>query len=168
MIACSFSEDSQKKAETAVLATISRLDGPVQSRPSVTSTKFQELYDLYMGRRRADLSSIDLSYVSPFRREVYTLLCRIPRGRVTTYGTIAEKLESRQYARAVGTAVGGNPMPLVIPCHRVVLSTLKVGSYGMPGRKPSEGAYMKKRLLELEGVEFLNGKVSSEYLWFPK
>jgi O-6-methylguanine DNA methyltransferase len=167
MIACSFSEESQKKVETAVLASISPRDRPVQKRPSAISTEFQELYDLYMGRRETDPCSIDLSHVSPFRRKVYTLLRRIPRGRVTTYGTIAEKLESRHYTRAVGTAVGSNPMPLVIPCHRVVLSTLKVGSYGMPGRKPSEGSHVKKRLLEREDVEFLDGKISSECLWFP-
>ena len=167
MIACSFSEENQKKAEMAVLASISPRDRPVQKRPSAISTEFQELYDLYMGRRETDPCSIDLSHVSPFRRKVYTLLRRIPRGRVTTYGTIAEKLESRHYTRAVGTAVGINPMPLVIPCHRVVLSTLKVGSYGMPGRKPSEGSHVKKRLLEREDVEFLDGKISSECLWFP-
>ena len=166
IIACSFSED-RKKAETAVLESVSPHDRPVQDRASVISSKLEELYDLYMGRGKVNLNSIDLSQVSPFRRRVYILLCRIPRGQVTTYGTIAEKLESTDYARAVGTAVGSNPMPLVIPCHRVVLSTLNVGNYGMPGRKPSEGSRMKKQLLEREGVEFVDGKISRESLWFP-
>jgi O6-methylguanine-DNA--protein-cysteine methyltransferase len=114
IIACSFSEESQKKAETAVQASISPHDRPVRNRLSASPAEFQELYELYMGRRRADLRSIDLSHVSPFRRRAYSLLCRIPRGRVTTYGMIAERLESRRYARAVGTAVGSNLMPLLI------------------------------------------------------
>ena len=54
----------------------------------------------------ADLRSLDLSNVSSFRRDVYKLLCKIPRGRVTTYGAIARRLGGKRYSRAVGTAVG--------------------------------------------------------------
>lgn len=167
MIACSFSEESKRRAETAVLGSVALRDRSVQRGAAVISTKFQELYELYMGGRKADLTSLDLSHVSPFRRKVYLLLHRIPRGRVTTYGTIAKELGSRRYARAVGTAVGNNPMPLIIPCHRVVPSTLKVGNYGMPSRKPSEGSHVKKQLLEREGVKFRNGKISKESVWYP-
>ena len=168
MIACSFSEESRRKAEAAVLDSISPRDRYVRKGTSGFSTKFGELYELYMGKRKIKPSSFDLSLVSPFRRKVYFQLCRIPRGRVTTYGTIAKKIRSRRYARAVGTAIGSNPMPLAIPCHRVVLSTLKVGNYGMPGRRPWEGAHVKKQLLQREGVKFRNGKVSKESLWFPR
>lgn len=168
MVACSFSEESQTKAEAAVLGSIPQRDGYVHKRAAVISTKFQELYELYMGRGKVKLSSLDLSHVSPFRREVYLQLYRIPRGRVTTYGAIARKLASRRYARAVGTAVGSNPMPLVIPCHRVVPSTLKTDNYGMPGRKPWEGSNVKKQLLQREGVNFRDGKISKESLWSPK
>jgi methylated-DNA-[protein]-cysteine S-methyltransferase len=142
-------------------------DRPVQRGPSTSPAELRGLYDLYMGRGRASLRSIDLSHVSPFRRKVYSLLYQIPRSRVTTYGAIAEKTGSRRYARAVGAAVGSNPMPLLIPCHRVVLSSLRVGSYGIPSRRPFEGSQMKRQLLEREGVRFLKNKISDECLWFP-
>jgi methylated-DNA-[protein]-cysteine S-methyltransferase len=167
MIACAFSEDSQKRAESAIIASVPLRERHVRRTTALTSSKLRELHDLYMGRRKTDLRSLDLSNVSPFRRQVYLLLSRIPRGRVTTYGAIAKKITSRRYARAVGTAVGSNPMPLAIPCHRVVTSTLRVENYGMPGRKPSEGAHVKRRLLEREGVKFKDGKISEESFWSP-
>lgn len=109
-------------------------------------------------------ASLDLSNVSGFRRKVYALLGAIPKGKVATYGALAERLGGLRYARAVGTAVAGNPLPLIIPCHRVVPASLRVGNYGMAGRKPSEGGYMKRRLLEREGVKFTGAKVSVESL----
>ena len=98
---------------------------------------------------------------------MYEVLLRIPRGRVTTYGAIAERLGGKRYARAVGTAVATNPLPLLVPCHRVVPASLRVGNYGMGGREPSTGGYMKRRLLELEGVKFQGGKVSKQSKWMP-
>jgi methylated-DNA-[protein]-cysteine S-methyltransferase len=168
MIACSFSEESQRKAEAAITNSLSPREDYVHEDPSEMSSRFRELHELYNGRGRVKQNSLDLSNVSPFRERVYSLLCRIPRGRVTTYGTIAKELGSLRYARAVGTANGSNPMPLAIPCHRVVLSTLRVGCYGMPGHQPWEGSQVKTQLLEREGVKFRVGKVLKECLWYPK
>ncbi len=167
MVACSFSENSRRRAESAVIDSVSPRESHVRRTPAATSSKLRELHGLYMGRRKTDLRSLDLSNVSPFRRKVYLLLLRIPLGRVTTYGALAKKVGSRRYARAVGTAVGSNPMPLAIPCHRVVTSALRVENYGMPGRKPSEGVRVKRQLLEREGVRFKDGKVSVESFWSP-
>jgi methylated-DNA-[protein]-cysteine S-methyltransferase len=167
MIACAFSEESKRKAEAAVLASAAPRDRPVHKATFIDKTRFRALYDLYMGRGRTDLGSLDLSHVSPFRRKVYLLLWQIPRGRATTYGTIAKKLGSRSYARAVGTANSSNPMPLAIPCHRVIRSTLKVGYYGLPGREPWEGSDVKRQLLVREGVRFRDGKITKESLWAP-
>lgn len=114
------------------------------------------------------MTSFDLSGVSGFRRDVYVLLCRIPRGKVTTYGAIARRLGGERYARAVGTAVATNPLPLIVPCHRVVPSSLKVGNYGMCGRDPTTGGYMKRILLEREGVTFEGERISRASIWNPK
>jgi O-6-methylguanine DNA methyltransferase len=168
MIACSFSEESKKKTQAAVIGSLSPCEGYVYGDPSVMPSKFRELHALYNGRGKIKASSLDLSQVSPFRRSVYSLLSRIPRGKVTTYGIIAKELGSLRYARAVGTANGSNPMPLAIPCHRVVLSTLRVGCYGMPGHEPWEGSHVKAQLLEREGVKFRDGKILKECLWYPK
>jgi methylated-DNA-[protein]-cysteine S-methyltransferase len=129
---------------------------------------FRRLYGFLEGKGKvADLRSLDLSNVSNFRKNVYKLLCRIPRGRVTTYGAIARRLGGKRYSRAVGTAVAKNPFPLIIPCHRVVPVSGKVGNYGMGGREPSTGTYMKRKLLELEGVKFQNQRVSEKSMWTP-
>jgi methylated-DNA-[protein]-cysteine S-methyltransferase len=87
---------------------------------------------------------------------------------VTTYGAIAKELGGMRYARAVGTAVATNPIPLIVPCHRVVPASFEVGNYGMGGRKPSTGGYMKRQLLEREGVKFLGRRVSEKSKWTPK
>jgi len=114
------------------------------------------------------MQALDLSSVSDFRKDVYNLLCKIPLGKVTTYGAIAQKVGGKRYARAVGTAVATNPLPLVIPCHRVVSASLRIGNYGMCGRKPSTGGYMKRMLLEREGVMFQGDKISKKSTWTPK
>ncbi len=168
LMACAVSDRSRSEAERAVTDVVASWDLQVAHGNSRDSRTIQKLYDIFMGRGGVALDLLDLSHVSSFRKKVYHLLRRIPRGRVTTYGAIAKKLSSRRYARAVGTAVATNPLPLVIPCHRVVPSTLSVGNYGMPGRKPSQGAYIKRKLLEREGVMFQGGKVSKESLWAPQ
>ncbi|MFW6181895.1 MAG: methylated-DNA--[protein]-cysteine S-methyltransferase [Spirochaetota bacterium] len=84
---------------------------------------------------------------TPFQREVLLLEHRVPRGMVTTYGLLARALGRPRAARAVGGALGSNPFPLVIPCHRTVRADGSPGGFG-------GGPAMKRRLLELEGVRF--------------
>jgi len=167
-VACAFSDRSQSDAERAVKRAIRERAGQVANDYPADSRRFLDLHDVFEGRGEVKMDSLDLSNVSEFRRKVYSVLSQIPRGHVTTYGAIAKKLGARRYARAVGTAVGNNPLPLLIPCHRVVPSSHKVGNYGMPGRQPSEGGYMKRKILEREGVKFLANKVAKESLWTPK
>ena len=167
LIACAFSEETQAKAVKGVMNSIPRRLRPSCQVAPADQANFKKLHELLMGLGRVGMNSFDMSHVSPFRMKVYSMLRRIPRGRVTTYGAIAKKIGSRRFARAVGTAVGSNPLPLIIPCHRVVTASLEVVNYGMPDRKPSEGAGVKRGLLEREGVSFLEGRVSREALWSP-
>ena len=167
LMACAFSDRGRSETEKTVTRAIPSRNIRLTDGNSTDSTRVRQLYDIFMGKASVALDQPDLSHVSTFRRKVYLLLNRIPRGRVTTYGAIARKLGSRRYARAVGTAVASNPLPLAIPCHRVVPSSLEVGNYGMPGRKPTEGTYIKRRLLEREGVKFRGAKVSEESFWSP-
>ena len=163
LVACAFSDRSKTAAEKSV----KRYIGESESVPSesIDPSIFEKIYEIYAGKGKGNFNSFDLSNVSEFRRKVYSLLQEIPNGKVTTYGALAKKLGSKRYARAVGTAVATNPLPLVIPCHRVVPASLKVGNYGMPGRKPSEGGGVKRGLLEREGVVFREKKVSTESIW---
>lgn len=94
-----------------------------------------------------ELDVLDWSMTTPFQARVLRAENRIPRGMVSTYGRIAQKVRRPHGARAVGNALANNPFPLVIPCHRAVRSDGSLGGYA-GGRK------MKRRLLELEGIRF--------------
>jgi methylated-DNA-[protein]-cysteine S-methyltransferase len=90
---------------------------------------------------------VDLTRLGPFEREVLAVLRRIPAGTVRTYGEIAATLGQPGAARAVGMACARNPLPLLIPCHRVVRSDGGLGGYSLRG-----GVALKRRLLEAEGA----------------
>lgn len=88
---------------------------------------------------------LDLSEIPLFNRQAYTELLKIGYGETTTYGAIARTLGDVTLARAVGQAMGANPIPLIIPCHRVLASDGKTGGFSSPG-----GVTAKMRMLALE------------------
>lgn len=89
---------------------------------------------------------LDLSQVSEFQLRVLDVVAAIPRGHVLTYGQVAQRLSAPQASRAVGAALGRNPWPVLIPCHRVIASTGKLTGFTAPG-----GIATKQRMLEKEG-----------------
>jgi len=91
-----------------------------------------------------------------FDEKVWKLMKRIPKGKVTTYGLIAKKLNTKAY-RAVGNACRKNPYAPGVPCHRVVRSDGKVGGFG--GQTSGKTVGRKIRLLRKEGVEVKNGRI---------
>ena len=110
-----------------------------------------QLMAYFTGRRRVFDVPLDLADQPPFRRRVLeTLARRVPAGRVVTYGELAALAGSPRAARAVGAAMAANPLPIFIPCHRVVART-GIGGFG-PGL-PS-----KRHLLRLEGVSCVEGE----------
>lgn len=115
------------------------------TRGRCTSRIVSEIAEYCRGRRE-DLSDIpvDLSDNTPFERKVYEATRRIPFGKVATYGQVAKAIGQPRAQRAVGQALGKNPIAIVIPCHRVVASN-SLGGF-------SSGIEYKKRLLRLEGV----------------
>ena len=86
-----------------------------------------------------------------FKEKILKLTKRIPKGSVTTYKLIAEKLKTRAY-RAVGTALHNNKKPIIIPCHRVVNSDGFIGGY-------AKGIKEKIKLLKKEGINIKNNKI---------
>jgi O-6-methylguanine DNA methyltransferase len=90
---------------------------------------------------------LDLRAVTPFRREVLLEATTIPRGEVRPYGWLAERIGRAGATRAVGSAMASNPLPLIVPCHRVVRSDGRIGDYSLGGSDN------KRRLLEAEGLE---------------
>ena len=92
---------------------------------------------------------------SGFEKKVYRYTRKIPKGRVASYKQIAEAVNSRAY-RAVGNAMKKNPIPLLVPCHRVVNTDRHLGGYG-------GGLDLKKQILFKEGVEIVDDRVPKEY-----
>jgi methylated-DNA-[protein]-cysteine S-methyltransferase len=86
-----------------------------------------------------------------FKGKVLHEVAKIPYGDIKTYKQIAEALNTNAY-RAVGTAIGRNPLPIIIPCHRVVRSDLHVGGF-------FGGTEMKKEILENEGIRIVDDKI---------
>ena len=88
---------------------------------------------------------LDLSGLTPFRKRVLQACREIPYGTTMSYAELARKARSPKAARAVGGALGANPMPLLIPCHRVVRSDGALGGFSAPA-----GVALKQRLIALE------------------
>jgi methylated-DNA-[protein]-cysteine S-methyltransferase len=95
----------------------------------------------------ADLWSvpIELASADPFDRRVFEAARRLGPGETCTYGELAQAIGAPDAARAVGAALGRNPWPLVVPCHRVLAAGGRLGGFSAPG-----GAATKRRLLEIE------------------
>jgi methylated-DNA-[protein]-cysteine S-methyltransferase len=92
--------------------------------------------------------SIDNKDTPEFNARVYAIARKIPLGQTLTYGEIAERLGDRLLAREVGTALGQNPCPIIMPCHRVLAAGGKTGGFSAPG-----GVVTKLRLLTIEGAQ---------------
>jgi methylated-DNA-[protein]-cysteine S-methyltransferase len=96
-----------------------------------------------------DLSNIalDMEGIPPFRQAIYAVLRRIPAGATLSYGEIAARLGGGSDAREIGEAMGKNPFPIIVPCHRVVAAGGKPGGFSASG-----GVATKLRLLNIEGA----------------
>jgi methylated-DNA-[protein]-cysteine S-methyltransferase len=104
----------------------------------------------YFAGEEVDFSGVhlDLDGQSPFFKQIYAATRRIGWGRTTTYGALAKEVGAGpEAARDVGQAMAANPVPLIVPCHRVLAAGGKVGGFSAPG-----GAVAKTHMLELEGV----------------
>ena len=104
----------------------------------------RELDEYFEGRRRDFDLTLDLR-VAPFYEEVLHELARVPYGMTTTYGTLAARVGHPRAARAVGTVMNRNPLPIVLPCHRVIGANGSLTGY-------AGGLHVKRALLELEGA----------------
>jgi methylated-DNA-[protein]-cysteine S-methyltransferase len=102
----------------------------------------------YFAQQRTDFTlPVDLFGVTSFTREVLRATTHVPFGEVRTYQGIANAIGRPSASRAVGNALGRNPVPVIVPCHRVVRSDGSMGWY-------TGGAHIKERLLDIEGVRF--------------
>ena len=118
----------------------------VLENPRMTDPVRRELDAYFDGRRRTFRAAIDWSLISGrFSRRVLEETARIPFGSVSTYGDVAGRAGSPRAARAAGNALHDNPVPIIVPCHRVVPSSGGIGKYG-------GNEWRKAYLLRLEGA----------------
>ncbi len=108
----------------------------------------------YFAKAGDDLHTVrlDESIVTDFNAAIYRALRAVPRGETVTYGDLAKQVGSPGAARAVGMAMGRNPWPIIVPCHRVLASGSKGGGRKIGGFSAPGGTATKERLLALEGV----------------
>jgi methylated-DNA-[protein]-cysteine S-methyltransferase len=118
-----------------------------EKRPAAIRRTTAQIREYLRGKRRSFRVRIDWRAASPFQRRVLRAALRIPYGRVSTYGQVAIAVGNPRAARAVGGALGANPVPLVVPCHRVIASGGGLGGYSAAG-----GVGVKRRLLRMEGA----------------
>lgn len=83
---------------------------------------------------------------------MYKKLLEVPKGRVTTYAELAKAVDLRHGQRAIGRIMHKNPFPVIVPCHRVILSNGKIGGYAW-------GTKVKTKMLSKEGIKIKNGKI---------
>ena len=106
----------------------------------------KRLSDYFEGKKVEFPEKLILDGTTPFQQRVWEATRRIPYGQTRTYGEIAREAGSPLAARAAGQALGANPFPIIVPCHRVVASDGGLGGFG-------GGLEMKKQLLEMERTQ---------------
>lgn len=120
---------------------------PPDEWPDNLRSAVEQLREYFAKDRREFDLELDLSgATTDFQLEVYEELMRVPHGHVVSYGQLASRIGKPDQARAVGQAVGANPIPIVVPCHRVIASDGRLTGF-------SGGLSTKVELLKLEGID---------------
>jgi len=122
---------------------------PVRDEAAHSPARFEraveQLYDYFTGRRTRFELDIDLPSGTPFQQEVWNQLLLIPYGETVSYSQLAARLGRTDRVRAVGAAVGRTPLPIIVPCHRVIGSDGSLTGY-------LGGLHRKQGLLDLEAA----------------
>jgi methylated-DNA-[protein]-cysteine S-methyltransferase len=112
---------------------------------SKLTREMRELQDYFSGRCKRFRVPIDLRWVTPFQKNVLDATAGVPFGEVVSYSDIARRIGNPEARRAVGGALGRNPVAIIIPCHRVVASDGSIGGY-------TGGLDIKRELMRIEGI----------------
>ncbi len=147
--------EASARGITRITLTLKARQPPAPRKPSHAETEGREaarwleqaqreIQHFLSGELDRFTCPVDVTDATSFQRAVWRTAAHIPYGRVRSYQWIAARLGKPHAARAVGNALGANPVPLVIPCHRVVAADASLGGF-------SCGLHWKRRLLELEG-----------------
>jgi len=143
-------EDALTRIELPSSAVGSRTNSSLRSArmPAAVAAAVAQLEEYFAGERTEFDLPLEVSG-TPFQRDVWFALAEIPYGKTISYGELAAMVGRPTAFRAVGQANGSNPIPIVLPCHRVVASGGGIGGYG-------GGLDMKRQLLALEGADWID------------
>jgi methylated-DNA-[protein]-cysteine S-methyltransferase len=142
---------SFRTSEDELLADLERHALLPEIAPAKLEPELQELGEYFEGKRRRFQVPIDLRWGTAFQKKVLDAASDIPFGHCLCYGDVAKRVGRPKAQRAVGNALGSNPVPIMIPCHRVVASGGGLGGY-------TGGLDVKRTLMRIEGIE-------TEELW---
>jgi len=145
-LACLSYEDHDGGVDAVLDRLAAKLSPRILEAPARLDDVRRELDEYFEHRRTAFDLPLDWALVGPFGRKVLHATARIPFGEVSTYAKVAAEAGNPKASRAAGNALGSNPMPIVVPCHRVLHTGGKgIGNY-------TGGVHRKEALLRLEGV----------------
>jgi methylated-DNA-[protein]-cysteine S-methyltransferase len=145
-----FLSDPKTKSEQKAREAFKEIDS---GSSSIIKTLGSKILRFLNGEEEIfDLQSIDFDQCSGIQKKVLLAEYNIPRGWVSTYKRIANKIGIPKGARVVGNALARNPFPIVIPCHRAIKSNGELGGF-------QGGVEMKQALLEMEGINFSNNRI---------
>jgi methylated-DNA-[protein]-cysteine S-methyltransferase len=144
-LACLGYEDLHGGADPLLERIAAEISPRVLLAPAKLDRVRRELDEYFAGTRKDFDLELDLTLARPFARRILAATARIPFGATSTYGEIAAEAGSPGAARAAGGALGSNPIPIVVPCHRVLARNGTLHGY-------TGGLHRKQQLLELEGV----------------
>ena len=136
---------SFKRTEEDFLEELEKRGLLPERAPKKVAREVRELEAYFAGRRKSFKVPVDLRLVTPFQRRVLEATASIPFGEVASYSEIAEQIGQPQARRAVGGALGKNPVAIVVPCHRVVAANGRIGGY-------TGGLDIKRELMRIEGI----------------
>jgi methylated-DNA-[protein]-cysteine S-methyltransferase len=135
----------EEDLDTVLERLAARISPRIVEAPAPPDSVRRELEEYFAGRRRQFELPLDWTLVGPFARRVLRAAGEIPYGAVLSYTQVAAEAGSPRGSRAAGNALGSNPIPIVVPCHRVLRSGGALGGY-------AGGLERKRWLLELEGA----------------
>lgn len=141
-------EKSREAVERRLLRHCGTAPTGEQDRPAWVARLIEEIR-AYAAGEEVDFSAVpvDLAGVDDFRLAIYAAARKLGFGETTTYGELAKRAGHGGLPRETGAALGANPVPLIIPCHRILAAGGKIGGFSAPG-----GSASKERMLALEGV----------------
>ncbi|MFB3880423.1 MAG: methylated-DNA--[protein]-cysteine S-methyltransferase [Armatimonadota bacterium] len=134
-------------ALASLAATLNTRNSKLETGNSELLRRLSSDLERYFAGEPVDFTSyeLDLDHMPPFLHRALVAARRIPRGQVRSYGWLAKAAGNAKAARAAGQAMARNPIPIIIPCHRVIASNGGLGGFG-------GGLELKRRLLEMEGA----------------